>query len=238
MPRYGKINHDYIASWFEREDPGGPMWALNLMKYRERAEYADGRVSELTGAQADEVYAPHEHLAAVGSRIILVADVVHHLVGDDWRWDRIAIAQYRDRMALVEMNSTSEFQTDEQHKDAAIDFTIVMASFPTDGDPIPPQTSAAGSDQLLLLQVVGDASAPDLAADVESTRIGRFWVEDRFLGDDRTFAEARYDLISSSVADELAGRGYVTDRTGYALVADPVMDDVARSLSDPTQVLF
>ena len=45
MPRYGQLNESYVASWFARDEPGGPMWALNLMKYRERAEYADGRES-------------------------------------------------------------------------------------------------------------------------------------------------------------------------------------------------
>ena len=52
MPRYGTLNSDYLASWFERDEPGGPMWALNLMKYREWAEYADGRETNLTGAEA------------------------------------------------------------------------------------------------------------------------------------------------------------------------------------------
>ena len=39
------------------------MWALNLMKYREWAEYADGRETNLTGVEADDVYLPHDHLA-------------------------------------------------------------------------------------------------------------------------------------------------------------------------------
>ena len=238
MPRYGTINSDYIASWFQRKDPGGPMWALNLMQYRDRAEYADGRKTDLTGAEADDVYAPHEHLAAVGSRIILLAPVVHHLRGDDRRWDRIAIAHYRDRMALVEMNSSKEFQTDEQHKDAGMEFTIVMATFPVDGDPVPPQESAAHSETLMLLQVVGDEEAPDLAEGLDATRIGRFWVEDRFIGDHRTFAEARFDLISPDAAAALASAEFVYDDTGYALIADPTMDEVARSLTDPTTVLF
>ncbi|MBT5849641.1 MAG: hypothetical protein HOH36_04305, partial [Acidimicrobiaceae bacterium] len=64
MPRYGTINSDYIASWFQRAAPGGPMWALNLMKYREQADYADGRETALSGVEADDLYAPHEHLAA------------------------------------------------------------------------------------------------------------------------------------------------------------------------------
>ena len=237
MPRYGAINSDYIASWFQREEPGGPMWALNLMQYRERADYADGRETGLTGAEADDAYAPHEHLAAVGSRIILLAPVLHHLRGDDRRWDRIAIAQYRDRMALVEMNSSKDFQRDEQHKDAGMAFTIVMAAFPVEGDPVPPQESAAGTDKLMLLQVVADADAPDLADGLDTTRIGRFWVEDRFLGDHRTFAEARFDLLSPDIAAELAAEEFAPDDSGYALIADPTMDEVARSLTDPTRVL-
>jgi len=238
MPRYGTINSAYLASWFEREEPGGPMWALNLMRYRERADYADGRETALTGAEADDVYAPREHLAAVGSRIILLAPVVHHLRGDDWRWDRVAIAQYRDRMALIEMNASKEFQTDEQHKDAGMEFTIVMATFPVDSDPVPPQESGGGTDELMLLQVVGDTGDADLADGLDATRVGRFWVEDRFIGDDRTFAEARFDLISPDAAAELASRPFVRDDTGYAVIADPTLDEVARSLSDPTTVLF
>ena len=56
MPRYGRLNVDYLGSWSERDDPGGPMWALNLMRYRERADYADGRETDLTGAEADDLY--------------------------------------------------------------------------------------------------------------------------------------------------------------------------------------
>ncbi len=238
MPRYGQLNRNYMATWFQRQEPGGPMWALNLMKYRAEADYVDGRESTLSGQVADDVYAPHEHLAAVGSRVILVAPVLHQLVGDEWRWDRIAIAQYRDRMAMVEMSANDDFRTAEAHKEAGMDFTIVMATFPVEGDPPPPQVSGAGSDQLLLLQVVADSSAPDFAADVESTRVGRFWIEDRMIGDDRTFAEVRYDLITPEVAAELSSRDYVHDDNRYVVIADPDVDDVARSLSDPTTVLF
>ncbi len=238
MPRYGTLNEAYVGSFLARDEPGGPMWALNLMKYRELAEYADGRPSELSGLEADNLYAPHAHLAAVGSRVILVAPVVHQLVGYDWVWDRIAIAQYRDRKAIIEMSSNADFQKDEAHKEAGMDFTIVMASFPIDGEPVPPQQSAAGNDRLLLLQVVGDASAPDIAEEIESTRIGRFWIEDRIIGDERTFAEARYDLISPAVANELAQREFVRDESRYAVITDPIIDEVARSLTNPSRVLF
>ena len=238
MPRYGKTNDDYLASWFERQEPGGPMWALNLMKYRPLAEYRDGRETELTGEQADDLYAPVGPLRAVGAKIVLLANVRHQLVGDVTVWDRVAIAQYPYRAALIEMNMRDDFQEAHVHKDAGMDFTIVMATFPAEGEPAPAQVSGADGDQLLLLQVVADADVPDRAADIDSTRIGRFAVEDRIVGDDRTFAEARFDLISPATAAELAAREPITDPASYAVIADPVIDEVARSLTEPSRVLL
>jgi hypothetical protein len=238
MPRYGTLNDAYLASWSERAAPGGPMWALNLMKYRAVAEYRDGRASTLSGAEADDEYAPVEQLQAVGARLILLAPVLHQLVGDDSAWDRVAIAQYPYRIAMIEMNMRDDFRKAHAHKEAGLEFTIVMATFPVENDSVPPQVSGADSDDLLLLQVVADGAEPDLAAGIESTRIGRFWVEDRFIGDRRAFAEARFDLISLAVADELVARGTTHDEANYVVIADPTIDDVARSLTDRTKVLL
>jgi len=167
-----------------------------------------------------------------------MAPVTHQLVGDAHVWDRIAIAQYRDRMAMIEMSSNSDFQKDEDHKEAGMDFTIVMATFPVGDDPVPPQESGADDDRLMLLQVVADASTLDIAADVDSVRIGRFEIEDRIIGDDRTFAEARYDLISRDVAERLVAQGSTHNDTDYVVIADPAFDDIARSLTDTSKVLF
>lgn len=119
-----------------------------------------------------------------------------------------------------------------------MDFTIVMATFPVEGDPVPPQESGADDDRLMLLQVVGDAATPDIAADIDSVRIGRFAIEDRIIGDDRTFAEARYDLVSREIADQLVARGSTHSDTDYVVIADPAFDDIARSLTDTSKVLF
>lgn len=109
-PGYGTPNAAYFASILQRSEPGGPMWALNLMKYRERAEYADGRQTTLSGLEADNEYAPIEPLAAVGARPVFVAPVVHQLVGDDTRWDRIGIVRYPTRRALIEMSLREDFR--------------------------------------------------------------------------------------------------------------------------------
>ena len=165
----------YFASWFERDDPGGPMWALNLMKYRAVAEYADGRETGLSGAEADEAYSPLGPLAEVGARVVLIAQVVHQLAGDGTVWDRIAMVQYPRRMAMIEMNQRDDFKELHEHKDAGMEFTIVMATFPAETDPAPdPALSGAASERLMLLQVVADAASPDVAEGIESERIGRF----------------------------------------------------------------
>lgn len=229
---------EYFASFFSRDDPGGPMWALNLMKYRARADYADGRETTLTGQEADDAYSPYGPLAAVGARPVFLSDVVHQLVGDATTWDRVAVVQYPTRMAMVEMNGREDFQELHQHKDAGMEFTIVVASFPIEGAPPPdPDLSGAAPDAVVLLQVVGDASAPDLAEGVESQRIGRFSIENVLLGDDRRFAEARWDVISRATADELAARVAVTDDpTSYAVIVDPSVDCLAESLVEPDRV--
>ncbi len=237
-PRYGTPNREYLTSWFQRAEPGGPMWALNLMKYRAVADYADGRESTITGQEADDLYSPLGPLAAIGGKIVLGAPVVHQLVGDGTTWDRIAIAQYPYRTALVEMNMRPDFQELHVHKDAGMETTIVMGTFPFEDEPVPEQVSGADPDRLLLLQVVGSTDTPDFADGIESTRIGRFWIEDAFLGDGRKFAEARYDLIDHATADRLVAAGSRHDDASYVVIADPMLDAVAFSLTDPARVLL
>ena len=131
-----------------------------------------------------------------------------------------------------------DFQELHAHKEAGMASTIVMGTFPVDGEPIREQVSGAASDLLLLLQVVADPAAPDASDGVASTLIGRFDVEGCLIGDGHRFAEARYDLISRSTADELNARGTTHDDTDYVLIADPMIDAVAESLSEPGRVLL
>jgi hypothetical protein len=231
-------NRDYVAGWFSLEDDG-PMWALNLMKYRAVADYTDGRDEQISGQEADDRYSPIGPLKAIGGRVLLLAPVVHQLRGDDTRWDRFALAQYPRRRSLPEMNQREDFKQLHVHKDAGMDRTYVLATFPREGQPAPdPSLSAAGDDdRLLLVQVVGDAGADDLAAGLDAARIGVWDIEGWIVGDGREFAEWRVDVISRATADALAARGTVHDDTGYAVIVDPQLDHLAHSLSDPTRVL-
>ncbi len=66
-PRYGTIDREYgMRLATTPPDDDGPVWMVNLMNYREVAEYADGRESTISGREADDLYAPLGPLA--GSR--------------------------------------------------------------------------------------------------------------------------------------------------------------------------
>lgn len=230
---YGRPNFDYISTWFDREDDG-PFWALNLMKYRERAVAADGTVQDRSGLEADNEYNPSAQIEAVGGRMVLVAPVETQLGGVAIAWDRVAIVLYPTRMSFIEMGNRDDFKKQHEHKNAGMETTIVVASMPRDGDPPPADVSSiVGTADRLLLQVVTDADAPDLAGDIDATRIGRFTVEGNIFGDERQWAEARWDRISAETADALAAEEPVHDRDGYTLVLVPQLDTLAESVVTP-----
>lgn len=224
LPRYGTPNIAYVSTWFGAPDDH-PMWALNLMKYRAVAEYADGRESSISGADADLLYKPIGPLAAVGGGVRLVTDVVHQLSGDSTVWDRVAVAWYPSRLAMLEMQTLPEFQELHPHKDAGMEFTIVMATTPSADTPEPHDWSGLGDDELMLVQVVADAAAADLAQLVPSRHIGRYDVRGVIVGDERAWAEARYDAISRADVEALvAAAAEHADPSVYALVVESRFD--------------
>ena len=84
MPNYAQIDHEYglkLATTAPEDD--GPVWMINLMRYKDQAEYVDGRETQLSGREADDEYTPVGPLAAVGAEIVYAADVEDQLLGDE-----------------------------------------------------------------------------------------------------------------------------------------------------------
>lgn len=233
QPGYGTRNEEYMASFAGRDDEG-PMWALNLMKYRDVAVYADGRESTRSGLEADNEYSPIEQLMAVGARIAFMAPVVGQVRGDGTTWDRVGVVRYPTRQAIVEMGSREDFQEKHKHKDAGMDQTIVLASFP-EGDVPDPSLDQLESDQRILLQVVADTDAADLAEGLDATRIARFSVEDNIIGDGRKWSEARWDIISAEAADGLIAADHEVDDGHYAVVLQPMLNALAATVAEASR---
>lgn len=129
-PRYGAVNRDYairMATTAPTDD--GPVWMVNLMKYRAVADYVDGRASSISGKEADDLYAPLDILGDIGAEPVLFGDVDQQLLGEPI-WDRIAMVKYATRKSFIDMQSRPDFQQAHQHKEAGMEQTIILGCLP------------------------------------------------------------------------------------------------------------
>ena len=106
-------------------EPGheGPIYMLNLLKFKEKAEYPDGRETDLTGAEAYGIYGQEVvvHLAKVGGAPMFSAAVERLMLGEvEELWDMTAIAMYPSRKAMLEMISAPDYQASAVHRTAGL----------------------------------------------------------------------------------------------------------------------
>jgi hypothetical protein len=129
--RYGQIDRQYgMRLATTAPDDDGPIWMVNLMHYREKADYADGRAADITGREADDLYAPLGPLKAIGAEVVFVADVDTQFLNSDPKWDRVAIVKYPTRRSFIEMQTRKDFQELHHHKEAGMSKTIVAGCLP------------------------------------------------------------------------------------------------------------
>jgi hypothetical protein len=129
-PRYGRVDRDYGMRLATTTDEDGPIWMVNLMRYRDKADYADGRDTDLSGREADDEYTPLGPLAAVGAEIVFVGEVEQQLLGEGPAWDRIGVVRYPTRRSFIEMQQRPDFQAKHVHKDAGMEATFVIGCVP------------------------------------------------------------------------------------------------------------
>ncbi|GLS33142.1 protein of unknown function [Mesorhizobium albiziae] len=99
----------------------GPVHMLNLIRLRDRAEYADGR--EASGAQAYAAYGRESVpvFRGVGGRIAWSGDFRLMLIGPETeRWDICFIAEYPSAAAFIAMVKDPEYQKAVIHRQAAV----------------------------------------------------------------------------------------------------------------------
>lgn len=145
--RYGKVDKDYaITLATAAPEVDGPIWMVNLMSYREKADYADGRASDISGREADDLYAPLGPLKAIGAEIVFVADVDTQFLNLEPKWDRVAIVKYPTRKSFIDMQSRPDFQEKHHHKEAGMASTFVIGCLPMADVPFAPEGSVDWAD--------------------------------------------------------------------------------------------
>ena len=101
----------------------GPIYMLNLLTFKEKAEYPDGRDTDLTGAEAYAVYSAEVagHLATVGGRPMFAAKVERLMLGEvEELWATAALAMSPSRKAMMEMMSSPDYQPSAVHRTAGL----------------------------------------------------------------------------------------------------------------------
>jgi len=222
--RYGQIDRDYgmrLATTPPEAD--GPIWMVNLMSYRERAEYGDeGDGEGISGQEADDRYAPLGPLAAIGAEVVFVGTVDTQFLNDSPRWHRVGIVKYPSRRAFIEMQQRPDFKELHAHKDAGMAETIVIGCLPMPVPELPadapgwdavPHPPTADDPDVMVVHVIKFhepdsvtelANYTDHAAKIavpNGVRIAA-WLqaEGTIVGDGRTWDQVRFNAFPSKQA--------------------------------------
>lgn len=143
-PSFGVVNQEFRDEMKNTPSAAdGPFYMVNLIKFRERAEYADGRETELTGREADALYAPLDFLQSIGARPVFVADVEAQLIGSDVTWEQVAVVLYPSRAKFFEMTEEPDFQARTVHKDAGVEKSVVLV---TQAEALPAQATEPAAE--------------------------------------------------------------------------------------------
>jgi hypothetical protein len=221
--RYGQVDRDYgmrLATTAPEDD--GPIWMVNLMKYREKADYADGRESDISGKEADDLYAPIGPLTAIGAEPVFFADVETQFLNDSPKWDRVGIVKYPSRRAFIEMQTRKDFQELHHHKEAGMAETIVCGCLPMPVPELPadsptwgevPHPPTAEDPYVVVIHVIKfktEESRAEMAT--YSDHAGKIavpngvrlaaWtqVEGTIMGDGRQWDQIRFNVFPSRAA--------------------------------------
>ena len=114
----------------------GPFAMVNLLKFKEKAEYADGSDADLTGAEA---YARYGHevsklVERLGGKIRYSGRVTSILLGEvDDLWDAVALAEYPSLEAFRAMAMSPEMAAIEHHRKAGLAGQLNIRTKPGEG---------------------------------------------------------------------------------------------------------
>ena len=116
-------NEEQINGFLENPEIG-PISMVNLLKYKDKAIYEDGRDTNLTGEEAYKLYASEviNFVEKYGGEFIFAGKVSRLMLGEvDDLWDAVAIAKYPNRKAMLDMTMGPGYQKIHVHRDAGLE---------------------------------------------------------------------------------------------------------------------
>jgi len=114
----------------------GPFVMVNLLKFKDRAEYPDGSDAHLTGAEAYARYGEEVRklVEGLGGRIRYQGRVSGLLLGDvEELWDVVALAEYPSLAAFRDMAMSPAMHAIEHHRKAGLAGQLNIRTKPGEG---------------------------------------------------------------------------------------------------------
>ena len=165
-----------LATRIPEED--GPIFMVNFMKYKQVADYrgASAEESSISGQEADDKYAPVDVLERIGAHVAFHGSVVAQ--GCAGEWDRMGIVLYPTRRSFIDMQNRPDFKSKYVHKEAGMDYTIVMGTLPSSSHVAIPRRG------FVTFRLTSGAHGGDT-----SDRVARLGVEGTIVGDGRAWSD-------------------------------------------------
>ena len=111
-----------IQAFFGQPEDG-PFVMVNLLKFKPKAEYADGSNAHLTGAEAYAIYGDgvSKLVESIGGKIRFSGRVTDLMIGEvEELWDMVALAEYPSLKAFQEMATSPGMHAIEHHRIAGL----------------------------------------------------------------------------------------------------------------------
>ena len=115
-------NEEQVKGFLE-PGPEGPICMVNLLKFKPKAEYQDGRETQLTGREAYGLYEQgvKKLLQQVGGCIGFEGDVERLMLGEvEELWDTVALAVWPSRQVMLEVMQSDAMAEISAHRAAGL----------------------------------------------------------------------------------------------------------------------
>jgi uncharacterized protein (DUF1330 family) len=118
-------------AWLRGSGDPSPVVMVNLLKFRPRAIYADGRETGFTGLDAFMHYSElmKPIVESFGGRFLVSALLDRLVIGEgEMAWDRIALVEYPSRAVFFEVLGSPRVQEAAVHRRAGLEGQLLIAS--------------------------------------------------------------------------------------------------------------
>lgn len=121
---------EQLQAFAAKAPKDGPVYMLNLLRFKERAEYTDGRTTDLSGEQAYALYAEgvSKLIGDLGGRMVWFGRCNALVIGDgdEPPWDSVAIVEYPSLESFRKMTASSDYAEVHVHREAGLAHQLLI----------------------------------------------------------------------------------------------------------------